>query len=74
MVSIMPDTMKQSYEATGEFDILNKVVTKDGRLYLSDYKGCKCTVIVWDKMEYYPEKSRVKSGGRKISGGKGKKP
>ncbi|MCK4757483.1 MAG: hypothetical protein KAS67_03435 [Thermoplasmata archaeon] len=50
--------MKQNYEANGEFDVLNKVVTKDGRIYLSGYKGCKCTVIVWDKMEYYPGKTK----------------
>ena len=54
----MPEDMKQSYEANGEFDVLNKVVTKDGRIYISGYKGCKCTVIVWDKMEYYPGKTK----------------
>ncbi len=56
--------MKQKYEADGEFDVLNKVVTKDGRLYLSDYKGCKCTIIVWDKMEYYPAGKQAKDAGK----------
>ena len=38
--------MVETHTFTGKYDVITKKISKNGRIYISEYKGQKCKILI----------------------------